>query len=918
MTTAAFAGCARLSPLRVFLATACRLLGLAVITSALVSLAPRLEAVQLLPGVYGYGTDRAVNSAGFGSNVAIVHVTNLDDLTSTGATVSGSLRHAVTKSISGNPPRVVVFDVSGAIKLTKNLTINKANVTIAGQAAPGPVALEGAPLIVGASNVLVQHLRLRPGDEWVSASNQNVTFNRDAAAVSDGMTNIAFDHCTFAWSLDEMVEGYYAYDNVTFHRCIFAEPLYIATHLDEGTFSQTASLNNPQQAEALSFTTSGLPGTTPYETVSNPTLAVDTHYHRVNANSVNDSIEYTISIPSSSSLRNEEHILISGIKGPDRGKFRVEVRLGSNTTPVQTSEEFDMYAPTETPATFVSRNGTPFEFSLGTAATTMKVKLIVTDQNSASSGFKLGVDQISLTQPHGMGPYFRDGNNHRSPGGSLPPLDLDGKLSIIGSIFAHLQARGPWVASKNLVLANNVFYNRSQEFVMLGVSTSYASMKAYIVGNTFMEGRNWETFTTSPVRNTQLPSGSQIRLVDNVYNHGVLAADPAPNTAPALYNGTNHTSNTTSTDDGMSGFSPQSAADAYASALLNAGAWPSQRDDIEWRVINDIAASANINDFRLRQGELKNTIAETGGWPSITPVTAVWSEPANPGGSAGDYTNLEVRLHQLAAQVEGTTSSPPTSGAIQAETGTRAGSAVLETTVAGYAGTGYVNFAVGSTGTPSTLTFSNVAGGTGGTRVLRIRHGLGGTTSRTGTLTINGVAQAITFEPTGAFTTWLNKDVVIALNSGTSNTIAFAATGQDLANIDEIVVFTPSIHQAETATLGGGAMTETINTGYHGTGYVNFLTGSSGTPSTATFGSVPGGSGGAKTLLIRYAFNSTSTRTGELAINSASQPITFSSTGSFTTWETRTFPISLNSGSNTIALKATGQDLANVDEIFVY
>ncbi len=916
MKTAASAGRARFSPLRALVATACRLPGLILIASAFVSFVPQVEAVQLLPGVYGYGADRAVNSAGFGSNVAIVHVTNLDDLTSTGATVSGSLRHAVTKSISGNPPRVVVFDVSGAIKLTKQLTINKPNVTIAGQAAPGPVALEGAPLAVGASNVLVQHLRLRPGDGWSPSSADNHTFNRDAAAISDGMTNVVFDHCTFAWSLDEMVEGYYAYDNITFNRCIFAEPLYIATHLDEGTFSP----NRLKQAETLSFTTSGLPSTTPYETVSNPTLAVDTSYHRVNSNSANDFIEYTIPIPSSSSLRNEEHILISGIKGPDRGKFRVEVRLGTspNWTLVQSSEEFDMYAPTESQETFVSRTGTPFEFSLGTAATTMKVKLIVTGQNSASSGFKLGVDQISLTQPHGMGPYFRDGNNHRSAGSTPPPLDLGGKLSIVGSIFAHLQARGPWVASKNFVLANNVFYNRSQQFVMLGVSTAYAQMNAWIVGNTFIEGRNWETFTTSPVRNTQLPSGSQIRVVDNTYEPGVLPTGPAPNSAPALYNGTNHSSNPTSTADGMSGFSPQSAADAYASALLNAGAWPAQRDDLEWRVINDIAASANINDFRLRQGALKNSVAEAGGWPSLAPLTAVWAEPANPGGTSGNYTNLEIRLHELAAQAEGTANSPPTPGAIQAETGTRAGSAVLESIVAGYAGTGYVNFAVGSSGTPSTLTFSGVDGGSGGTKVLRIRHGLGSTSARTGTLTLNGVAQSITFDPTGAFTTWLNKDVVISLNSGATNTIAFAATGQDLANIDEIAVFTPSIHQAETATLAGGAMTESINAGYHGTGYVNFLTGSTSTPSTATFGSVPGGSGGAKTLLIRYAFNSTSTRTGELAVNSATQPITFTSTGSFTTWVTRTLPISLNSGSNTIALKATGQDLANVDEIFVY
>ena len=105
---------------------------------------------------------------------------------------------------------------------------------------------------------------------WASSSEDNHTYNRDAVAIADGITNVVFDHCTFAWSLDEIAQGYYAYDNITFNRCIFAEPLYIATHLDEGTFSP----NRLKQAESLApFATSGLPTGTnppPYETVANP------------------------------------------------------------------------------------------------------------------------------------------------------------------------------------------------------------------------------------------------------------------------------------------------------------------------------------------------------------------------------------------------------------------------------------------------------------------------------------------------------------------------------------------------------------------------------------------------------------------------------------------------------------------------
>jgi hypothetical protein len=909
MNIAASAGSARSSVLRALGALSRRSICLGLLAGALVSVTSRVDAVQLLPGVYGYGLERSSptsNTAGFGSNAVVVHVTNLGDRTSTGATVTGSLRDAVTKSITNNPPRIVVFDVSGAIKATKYIAVTKSNVTIAGQTAPGPVAIEGAPFVIQGSKVLVQHMRFRAGDEWVVDSTENETFNRDVVQIADTVTNVVFDHCTFAWGLDEMAQGYYAYDNVTFNRCIFAEPLFIATHLDEGTFDPSQALNNPKQAELLSYTTSGISST---QTATNPAiLVVDGNYHRINATGANQSIEYTINIPSTSSNRDEEHILISGIAGPDRGKFKVEVRLGTNTTPVQISEEFDMWAATEKPVNYVARSMSAGEFSLGTAATTMKVKVIVT--GTSHTGYKLGIDQISLTQPHAMGPYFRDGSDHRSPANVL-----GGKLSIIGCVFAHLQARGPWVASQNFVLANNIFYNREQKFVMVGVGTTaqgYAAMNGYFAGNTFIEGPDWGTTTTPPINSQQIPTGSSFYLVDNDYKRGTGG------TTPAVYNITNSGSAPpTSTAAGMAGFLPLSSSAALTAVLTNAGAWPSQRDSIEQRVVSDISGSVNITDYNQRLGNLKNTILETGGWPTITSVPVTWPEPdpATANNMNGNYTNIELLLQQLATQAE-TGGAPSTPGTYPAENGTRAGGAVVASDAAGYNGTGFVNFAVGSTGTPSTLTFTGVDGGSGGTKTLRIRNSLLSGT-RTGTLTINGTAQSITFNATGAFTTWLNKDVTVTLNSGTSNTIVFAATGQDLANIDEISILSPTTLQAENGTCAGGAVVASDVTGYNGTGFVNFAVGSTGTPSTLTFTSVNGGTGGTKTLRIRNSLLS-GTRTGTLTVNGTAQAITFNATGAFSTWLNKDVTVTLNSGSaNTIVFAATGQDLANIDEISI-
>jgi len=51
------------------------------------------------------------------------------------------------------------------------------------------------------------------------------------------------------------------------------------------------------------------------------------------------------------------------------------------------------------------------------------------------------------------------------------------------------------------------------------------------------------------------------------------------------------------------------------------------------------------------------------------------------------------------------------------------------------------------------------------------------------------VATNITFNPTGAWTTWVLQNVTVTLNNNTANTIRFESNGQDLANIDQVEVF---------------------------------------------------------------------------------------------------------------------------------
>jgi len=125
-----------------------------------------------------------------------------------------------------------------------------------------------------------------------------------------------------------------------------------------------------------------------------------------------------------------------------------------------------------------------------------------------------------------------------------------------------------------------------------------------------------------------------------------------------------------------------------------------------------------------------------------------------------------------------------TTSVYQTESGTVGGGTVTESTNGGFSGTGYVN----ASATGGFSQNSNVDGRGGGSKTLRIRFALGATAARTGRLLVNGVASNITFNPTGAWTTWVLQDVTVTLNNNTSNTIRFESTGQDLANIDQVEV----------------------------------------------------------------------------------------------------------------------------------
>ena len=167
---------------------------------------PVESEVLAFPSAEGYGKHTIGGRGG-----KVYEVTNLND---SGA---GSLRAAV----EANGPRIVVFRVSGTIKLKSKLSIRNPYITIAGQTAPGDgICLRDNFVDIGANQVIIRHIRIRLGDET------NVEGDCITGRYAE---NIILDHVTSTWSVDECMSIYHC-KNVTVQWCLVGESLFQSIH----------------------------------------------------------------------------------------------------------------------------------------------------------------------------------------------------------------------------------------------------------------------------------------------------------------------------------------------------------------------------------------------------------------------------------------------------------------------------------------------------------------------------------------------------------------------------------------------------------------------------------------------------------------------------------------------------------------
>jgi len=256
------------------------------------------------------------------------------------------------------------------------------------------------------------------------------------------------------------------------------------------------------------------------------------------------------------------------------------------------------------------------------------------------------------------------------------------------------------------------------------------------------------------------------------------------------------------------------------------------------------------------------------------------------------------------------TSNPNAPFAIEAEDGTVTGTADTVIDPAASGGKSVSN--LGKFGT--SLTFTNIDGGVGGTKRLIIAYANGASTAASTILTINGVdaPTAIPLPTTGIWSgpgAYQMMACQIVLKPGPVNTITFSPTGSAWA-CDKIIitqVATPTYTmEAEKGILNGPAAIQNDPAASGGKVVGNLWETGSG----IIFTKINGGAGGAKKLTITYSNGGSTPASAIVTVNGTDTTVSLPPSGAWSgadAFKDVVVPISLNAGAmNTIILQTAG------------
>jgi hypothetical protein len=156
------------------------------VLAALPGETPGAAPPAAFPGALGW----AASTPG-GRGGELLRVRNLD------GSGPGSLRAA----LEADGPRIVVFEVGGVIDLDRQtLRVRNPYLTVAGQTAPSPgITLIRGGMDIGTHDVVIQHLRIRPGEAGAAKGSD---WGEDGISTASAR-DVIVDHCSLSWATDE-------------------------------------------------------------------------------------------------------------------------------------------------------------------------------------------------------------------------------------------------------------------------------------------------------------------------------------------------------------------------------------------------------------------------------------------------------------------------------------------------------------------------------------------------------------------------------------------------------------------------------------------------------------------------------------------------------------------------------------------
>lgn len=150
---------------------------------------------------------------------------------------------SLAEALETEGPRRIEFAVGGTIDLAgRSLRLARSHVTLAGETAPPPgITLTNGGLGISTHDVIVRHLRIRPG---AGRRPKKSGWEVDGLATGGGARDVIVDHCSLTWATDENLSASgprfdgatpeewrkNTSHRITFIHCLIGEGLHDSTH----------------------------------------------------------------------------------------------------------------------------------------------------------------------------------------------------------------------------------------------------------------------------------------------------------------------------------------------------------------------------------------------------------------------------------------------------------------------------------------------------------------------------------------------------------------------------------------------------------------------------------------------------------------------------------------------------------------